>query len=121
MGALDNYSQHENISVYITPLENDMFNDISVSVFKEGKKDMHFPMNVAKTQEEIPVFFRDQYNKVHKLTQIQSAPNISNKTKPEKIKRPTLLRDLLMYAENVIDRFNDARFELTKKITKKFN
>lgn len=32
MSALDNYAQHENLRIFITPLENDMFNDVAVSV-----------------------------------------------------------------------------------------
>ncbi len=35
MGALDNYAKHENMQVYITPLENDLFDDLSVSVYKK--------------------------------------------------------------------------------------
>ena len=61
MGALDNYAHHENLNIYIKPLENDMFNDVAVSVYKNREEMTRFPMNVAKTKEEVPEFFRELF------------------------------------------------------------
>ena len=49
MGALDNYAVHEDLNIYITPLENDMFNDVSVSVYNNRQRQVIFPMNIVKT------------------------------------------------------------------------
>ena len=114
MGALDNYAEHENLNIYIKPLENDMFNDVAVSVFKDTETKATFPMNVAKTKEEVPQFFRELYNKVHKSVYPDSK-GIADTVEP---KKTTFFGSLKMYVENVIDRFNNARFELAEKIAK---
>lgn len=117
MGALDNYAEHENLNIYIKPLENDMFNDVAVSVYKDSGTKATFPMNVAKTKDEVPEFFRELYNKVHKAIHPDSK-GIADTVGLEKFKKPTFLGDLKMYAKNVIDRFNDARFEFAERILK---
>lgn len=117
MGALDNYAEHENMNIYIAPLENDMFNDLVVSVFKDNNKEAYFPINVAKTKEEVPLFFRELYSKIHKATH----PSASVESKIAPKTKHTKWGDFKMYIENVIDRFNDARFELTQKIIKNFD
>ena len=45
MGALDNYAEHEKLRIYIKPLENDMFNDVAVSVYKGYDTKAYFPIN----------------------------------------------------------------------------
>ena len=115
MGALDNYAEHKNLKIYITPLENDMFNDVEISVFKNhNNKAAKFPINVAKNKEEIPTFFRELYNKIQKITN-QNSNGITDKVI---IKKPTFFSDLKMYIENVIDRYNDTIFELTERLIK---
>lgn len=114
MGALDNYAEHENLDIYIKPLENDMFNDVAVSVFKDSETEARFPMNVAKTKAEVPQFFKELYNKVHKAVYPDSR-GIADTVEPKKL---TFFGDLKVYVENVIDRFNNARFEIAEKVVK---
>ena len=108
MGALDNYAQHENLNIYIKPLENDMFNDVAVSVYKNREEMTRFPMNVAKTKEEVPEFFRELYNKIHKAVN----PSIESLNAP-KVKH-SKFKDAKMYFENIIERYNNARLSILK-------
>ncbi len=108
MGALDNYAQHENLNIYIKPLENDMFNDVAVSVYKNREEMTRFPMNVAKTKEEVPEFFRELYNKIHKAVH----PSAESLNAPEV--KHSKLKDAKMYFENIIERYNDARLSILK-------
>lgn len=109
MGALDNYAEHENMDIFITPLENDMFNDLKVSVIKKGHNDVLFPMNIKETKEGVREFFRELYTKVHNAT------HTVEETKPEPQTKNSKLEDLKMYAENVIERYNDARMSILNK------
>lgn len=108
MGALDNYAQHENITIHIKPLRNDMFNDVAVYIFQGMEAKAKFPMNIAQTKEEIPAFFRDLYNKIHNATHTPEEPKIVPKTKHSK------WENFKMYAQNVADRYNDFRFSFLK-------
>ena len=108
MSALDNYAEHENLTIYITPLENDMFNDVAVSVFQGMETKAKFPMNIAKTKEEIPKFFRDLYNKIHNATHLPTKPQKTPNIKHSK------WQNFKMYAENVADRYNNFRFSFLK-------
>lgn len=109
MGALDNYAHHENLNIYIKPLENDMFNDVAVSVYKNREEMTRFPLNIAKTKEEVPEFFRELYNKIHKAVY----PSAKSFNTP-KVKH-TKLGDAKMYFENIIERYNDARLSILNK------
>ena len=109
MGALDNYAQHENLNIYIKPLENDMFNDVAVSVYKNREEMTRFPLNVAKTKEEVPQFFRELYNKIHK-----SVNPSAEYLKTPKVKH-SKLEDVKMYFENVLERYNNARLSILNK------
>ena len=109
MGALDNYAQHENMDIYITPLENDMFNDLRVSIFKKGYEDKKFPMDVAKTREETPEFFKELYTKVHKSIH----PNEG--TRPVQGIKKSLWNDFKTYAENVADRIHEYKMAKIRK------
>jgi len=106
MSALDNYAKHENLGIYIKPLENDMFNDVAVSVFKDSETKSTFPMNVAKTKEEVPQFFRELYNKVHKAV-YPDADTIAYNVGITRFKKPTFWDNLKMYVGNVIDRYEN--------------
>lgn len=109
MGALDNYAEHENLRIYIEPLGNDMFNDVAVSVYKDHDTKAYFPMNVAKTKEEVPQFFRDLYNKVHKAIHPCEESKSTIKTTHSK------WQDAKMYFENVVERYNEKRFSILDK------
>ena len=109
MGALDNYAEHENMDIFITPLENDIFNDLKVSVFKKGHRDIIFPMNIEESKEGVRKFFRELYTKIHNAT------HTAEETKPKPQTKNSKLEDLKMYAENVIERYNDARMSILNK------
>ncbi len=109
MGALDNYAAHEKMNIYITPLENDMFNDVAVSVYKNSKEMIRFPYDIAKSKEEVPQFLRDLYNKIHKAVHPSEEPiktqNVSH----------SIWKDAKMYFENVAERYNKTRFSILDK------
>ncbi|MBO6180952.1 hypothetical protein J6O86_04625 [bacterium] len=109
MGALDNYAEHENLRIYIKPLENDMFNDVAISVYKDHDTKAYFPMNVAKTKEEVPQFFRDLYTKIHNATHKSVESKLAPKTKHSK------WTDAKMYFENVVERYNEKRLSILDK------
>ncbi len=109
MSALDNYAEHENLRIFIKPLENDMFNDVAISVFKNHDPKAYFPMNVAKTKEEVPQFFRDLY------TKIQNAAHKSAESKLAPKKTHSKWQDAKMYFENVVERYNEKRFSILDK------
>lgn len=106
MGALDNYAEHEKIRIYITPLENDVFNDLKVSVYKNDSGSIHFPISTKESREGVTEFFRELYNNIHKAIhpseEIKYAPKIKH-TKSD---------DFKMYVENVKDRFSKLKFLL---------
>ena len=76
MGALDNYAAHENLNIYIMPLENDMFDDLAVSVYKGGKTEAvsHFPIKIKDGKEGVREFFKELYTKIE---------NVNKTVKPE--------------------------------------
>lgn len=110
MSALDNYAQHENMDIYITPLENDVFNDLRVSVFKKGQKDAYFPMNVSETKDGARDFFKELYTKIHNATHPSE-----ESTKPAPKVKPSKWEDFKTYVENIADRYNDARLSILNK------
>jgi hypothetical protein len=70
MSALDNYAKHENLSIYITPLENDLFEDVSVSVFKKDgiTSCNNFALKIEEGREGVVKFFRELYTRVAQST-----------------------------------------------------
>ena len=109
MGALDNYAEHEKLRIFIKPLGNDMFNDVAISVYKDHDTKAYFPMNVAKTKEEVPQFFRDLYTKIHK-----SIHPLDEHTSATKV-RHSKWTDAKMYFENVVERYNEKRLSILDK------
>ncbi len=107
MSVLDNYADYEGIKIFITPLENDMFNDVAISVMKENKQ-KQFPMNFAENEKDIPVFFRELYNRVHDAIHKSEDLKSAQKTKKSK------LDDMKMYFTNVADRFHNAKMRILK-------
>ncbi len=109
MGALDNYARHEDVDIFITPLENDMFNDLKVSIFKKGQRDVYFPMNVSETKDGARDFFKELYTKIHNAT------HPSEEKKQVSMVKPSKWEDFKTYVENVADRYNDARLSILNK------
>lgn len=68
MGALDNYAKHENLNLYISPLENDLFDDLSVSVYNgydsSRQISTQFPMKISEGKNSFHDFMRDLYTRV---------------------------------------------------------
>lgn len=65
MGALDNYAEHENLSIYMSPLENDLFDDLKVSVFKvKSDNSKQFTMKIQETKDGFFNFMKELYTKV---------------------------------------------------------
>jgi len=113
MGALDNYAEHENLRIYIEPLGNDMFNDVAVSVYKDNDTKAYFPMNIAKTKEEVPQFFRDLYTNIH------NAIRESTENKPASLTKPAKFKEVQIYVQNVADRFRDAKIDAIRNFVQK--
>lgn len=71
MGALDNYAKHENLNVFITPLENDLFDDISVGVYSgygsENNISSRFAMKIQEGKDGFHDFMKDLYTRVANL------------------------------------------------------
>lgn len=71
MGALDNYANHEKLHIYITPLENDLFDNVSVGIY--GAMDMesknhglraNFAMKTEEGKDGFHKFFKELYTNV---------------------------------------------------------
>lgn len=77
MGALDNYANHENLDVYITPLENDLFDDVKVSVFEQkfaSNKEHLFTLKIEEGKEGFCNFLRSLYTNVADAVKNFKAP-----------------------------------------------
>ena len=65
VGALNNYAEHENVRIFFKPLENDLFDDIGVSVFK-NMNNKGFAMKVPENDKHgnFGDFMRELYTNV---------------------------------------------------------
>jgi len=68
MGALDNYANHEKLQIYITPLENDLFDNVSVGIYgttdMESRLRAHFAMKTEEGKDGFQKFIRGLYTNV---------------------------------------------------------
>ncbi len=65
MGALNNYLEKNNASVYIEDLGGDFFHDVKFHVFKRGKtKPNVFPFSFAEAKEDFGNCMRSLYKNV---------------------------------------------------------
>lgn len=87
MGALDNYANQEGLSIYITPLENDLFHDVAVSVYKEHNTLTKFAMKIDESRAGFHDFIKELYEKI--------APK--QNSKPKKLIKPTKFDDFKMF------------------------
>ena len=66
VSALNNYAEKENLRIYLTPLENDLFDDLKVSVYSaslDGNK-TSFALKLEEGKEGIYNFFKTIYKNV---------------------------------------------------------
>lgn len=115
MGALDNYAKHENANIYITPLENDLFDDLVISVYDNNKSSQvaSFPMKLQEGKEALPEFLRSLYTKIDK------ALHPKRQAADEKVVKRTGLQDITDYVKVVAARFNDKRIEQLRNFVEK--
>ncbi len=70
MGALNNYAKHEKLNIYISPLENDLFDDMKVSVFSDyhlsqtKRINSQFPIKIPEGNGSFRDFIRTLYKNV---------------------------------------------------------
>lgn len=67
MGALDNFAQQEKLRIYITPLENDLFDDLSISVMPKGhnrNKGFCFAMKIPECRHSLGDFLTDLHKRI---------------------------------------------------------
>jgi len=104
MGALDNYAKHEHLNIYIKPLENDMFDDLSISVFNNNNETItEFPMKIKDGRDGVREFFKELYTKIDKGVNPERKPHFIiswGKTPKEERK---------MYFQNLKDRFHEYK------------
>ena len=64
MGTLNNWAEHEKINIYFTPLENDLFDDLKVMMFKNNYN-TGFTMSLPKEEKRSNVadFLKELYTK----------------------------------------------------------
>lgn len=110
MSALDNYAKHENLNIYITPLENDIFHDVGVSVYKEHDTVAKFPIKINEGKNGLHDFLKELYEKV--------AP----KKTPEKLKgtdKPNKSDDIKMFVSEKVDNIKNFRINQIRKFIEK--
>ena len=54
-------------SDYLSPLDYTL-NDLRVDVYKDGYKDVKFPMNISEGRDSLRNFLKELYTKIHKET-----------------------------------------------------
>ena len=115
MGALDNYANHENIDVYITPLENDLFDDLAIAVYDRSKSSrvMNFPLKLPEGEKNLPEFLRDLYTRIDKGLHPQKEEI------KEKIVKPSKMQDITDYVQTVVQRFNDKRMDMVRNFVER--
>lgn len=106
MGALDNYANHEGMNIYITPLENDLFHDVAVSVYKDHDTIAKFPLKINDGREGYRDFFKELYSKIAPK---KVAENI------DKSAKLTEKKDIKIFLEDKIDNIKNFRINLIRK------
>jgi hypothetical protein len=110
MGALDNYANHENMNIYITPLENDLFHDVAVSVYKEHDTIARFPVKINDGQHALGDFLKELYENI--------APQKAVK-KLDKSEKPSKSDDIKMFFSEKIDNIKNFRINQIRKFVEK--
>lgn len=106
MGALDNYAMHEKMNIYITPLENDLFHDVGVSVYKEHDTVAKFPLKINDGRNGLRDFLKELYEKVAPK---KPAENLKKSDKPQKGD------DVKLFLGGVVDNIKNFRINRIRK------
>ena len=106
MGTLDNYANHENMNIYITPLENDMFHDVRVSVFKEHNTIAEFPLKINDSKNGLHDFLKELYQKVAPQKPVE---------KMKKADKPQKVDDVKLFLGEVVDNIKNFRLNQIRK------
>ena len=110
MGALDNYAKHENMNIYITPLENDIFHDVRVSVYREHDTVAKFPLKIIDGKHALHDFLKELYENI--------APQKALK-KLDKSDKPTKSDDVKLFLSETFDNIKNFRLNMIRKFVEK--
>ena len=114
MGVLDNYAKHKDMNISITPYENDLLNDIAVTIYKnKDNLEKSFAMNLPKDSKAISTFLRELYNNILKETNAPTAPAFIKPIKKAERK------NVKSYFDNLINKFREMRAEKIKNFIEK--
>lgn len=111
MGAFDNYAKHEGINVYIKQLDNDLFDDLQISIIKKSTK-KEFPINIK--EKKVPDFLKELYEKTQEA--LHKKKNFDIKDTDKKAAQKNILKAFIDKIDYYV---NNRRFELMKKYTEK--
>lgn len=106
MGALDNYAHREGMKIYITPLENDLFHDVGVSVYKEHNTVAQFPVKINDSPHALGDFLKELYNNI--------APQKAVK-KLDKSEKPTKIDNMKLFFSETVDNIKNFRINQIRK------
>ena len=110
MGALDNYANHEDLIISITPLENDIFHDVAVYAYKGHDTVAKFPVKIDENKNTLHDFLKEVYEKI--------APTKTPK-KLDKSAKPTKTDDAKLFFGEVIDNIKNFRINQIRKFVEK--
>ena len=108
MGALDNYAHREGMKIYITPLENDLFHDVAVSVYKDNNHNTitKFPVKINDSPHALGDFLKELYNNI--------APQKAVK-KLDKSEKPTKIDNMKLFFSEAVDNIKNFRINQIRK------
>ena len=118
MGALDNYAAHENMNIYITPLENDLFDDLAVSVYKKNcdiTEELKFPVKLPEGKKAVAEFLTGIYTKIDEKFHPKKKPVFLK----DPVKVPTKVEEFVDYVKLVAERINNKKIESIRKFIQK--
>ena len=111
MSALDNYANHEGMSISIAPLENDLFDDVAVYVHRRiNPADSRFALKINESNGSLGDFLKELYT------------NVAPKHEPEyilKSDKPTFFKDLKLFIIDKLERVENYRLNRIRKFVEK--
>ena len=110
MGALDNYANHEDLTISITPLENDIFHDLAVKAYKGHDTVAMFPIKINEGKNALHDFLKEVYEKI--------APS-KTPQKLDKSVKPTRKDDAKLFFGETFDNIKNFRINQIRKFIEK--
>lgn len=111
MSALDNYANHEGMSISIAPLENDLFDDVVVHVHRRiNPADSRFALKINESGGALGDFLKELYT------------NVAQKQEPEYIvkgEKPTFYKDLKLFIKDKSESVKNYRLNYIRKFIEK--